>query len=81
MEREGVSVICTPIVKLIGEISIDFVPEENEDQLDACSSDGHYDITNSRSQGQSIDQGIDGSGHGQTIQQYRQHNTKDNDDL
>ena len=79
-EREGVS-ICTPVGKLIGEISIDLVHDENKDQLDACSSDGHYDITNSRSQRESIDQGIDGTSHSQTIQQYRQHNTKDNDDL
>ena len=72
---------CTPIGKLVGKISIDLVHEENKDQLDASSSDSHNNITDSWSKGESIDQGIDSPSHSQTIQQHRQHNTKDNDDL
>ena len=62
--------VYTPVGKLVGEKSIDLVHDENKDQLDASTSDSHYDITNSRSQGKSIDQGIDGPSHGQTIQQH-----------
>ena len=72
---------CTPVGKLVGKKSVDFVHDENKDQLDASSSDSHYDITHSRSKGESIDQGIDSSSHSQTIQQHRQYNTEDNDDL
>ncbi len=77
-ERERV---LTPIGKLIGDKSIEFVHDENEDQLDASSSDSYYDIANCWSKGESIDRGIDEPSHSQTIQQHRQHNTQDNDDL
>ena len=79
--REDITSGRTPISKLVGKISIDLVHDENEDQLNACSSDGHNDVANGRSEGESSDQGIDSSSHSQTIQQHRQHDTKDNDNL
>ena len=58
-ERETEREKHTPVGKLVGEITIEFVHDENGYELDASSGDGYDDVTNSRSEGQSIDEGVD----------------------
>ena len=75
MERQG-RYMCmhTPVGELVGEVAVQFVHDQDGDQLDASSGDGYNDVTNGRSEGEPIDPGVDQPGHGKSIEDDTEYN-------
>ena len=67
----------TPVGELVGKVAVQFIHDQDGDQLDAGSCDGYDDVTNGRSEGESVDLGIDQSGHGKSVEDHTKHNAND----
>ena len=71
----------TPVGQLVGNVSIQFVHDQDGNQLDAGSGDCHDDVTNGRSEGESVDEGVDCPGHRESIEENRENNSNDDANL
>ena len=71
----------TPVGEFVGKKFVEPVHNDDGHQLDEGAGDGHNDVANAGASVDARHDGVDGTRHGQTVEQHREHNGDHNSQL